>query len=146
MDDLISRQAAIEYFKRIIDATNTDGRYNLGFIDGLEFCINHLSTEPSAQPEQPTEVQDILQYLDEYLHPIVSPEHWSVYSELYDMISMLPSAQPEQKKGKWTLCENPIYSSLRIVTADPYLCTVCDMKNDRQTKYCPNCGADMGGN
>jgi hypothetical protein len=52
MDDLISRQAAIEYFKRIIDATNTDGRYNLGFIDGLEFCINHLSTMPSIQSEQ----------------------------------------------------------------------------------------------
>ena len=52
MDDLISRQAVIEYFKRIIDATNTDGRYNLGFIDGLEFCINHLSTMPSIQSEQ----------------------------------------------------------------------------------------------
>ena len=52
MNDLIIRKAAIEYFQRIIDATNTDGRYNLGFIDGLEFCINHLSTMPSAQPEQ----------------------------------------------------------------------------------------------
>lgn len=52
MDDLIIRQAAIEYFKRIIDATNTNGGYNLGFIDGLEFCINHLSTMPSVQPEQ----------------------------------------------------------------------------------------------
>ena len=52
MSDLIDREAAIEYLKRIIDATNTDGRYNLGFIDGLEFCINHLSTEPSIQPEQ----------------------------------------------------------------------------------------------
>lgn len=50
MDD--NRQAAIEYFQRIIDATNTDSRYNLGFIDGLEFCINHLSTMPSIQPEQ----------------------------------------------------------------------------------------------
>lgn len=52
VDDLISRQAAIEYLQRIIDATNTDGRYNLGFIDGLEFCINHLSTEPSAQSKR----------------------------------------------------------------------------------------------
>ena len=52
MNDLIIRKAAIEYFQRIIDATNTDGRYNLGFIDGLEFCINHLSTMPSVQPEQ----------------------------------------------------------------------------------------------
>lgn len=52
MDDLIIRQAAIEYFQRIIDSTNTDGRYNLGFIDGLEFCINHLSTMEAVQPEQ----------------------------------------------------------------------------------------------
>ena len=52
MDDLIIKQAAIEHFQRIIDATNTDSRYNLGFIDGLEFCINHLSTMPSVQPEQ----------------------------------------------------------------------------------------------
>ena len=51
--------------------------------------------------------------------------------------------QPEQKKGEWILCENPIYSSFRISGADPYLCTVCYMKNDRQTKYCPNCGAKM---
>ena len=51
-DNLIIRQEAIEYFKRIIDATNTDGRYNLGFIDGLEFCIDHLSTMLSVQPEQ----------------------------------------------------------------------------------------------
>ena len=52
MDDLISRLAAIEYLQRVIDATNTDGRYNLGFIDGLEFCINHLSTMPSTRSEQ----------------------------------------------------------------------------------------------
>ena len=51
--------------------------------------------------------------------------------------------QPEQKKGEWILCENPIYSSFRISDADPYLCTVCNMKNHRQTKYCPNCGARM---
>ena len=100
-----------------------------------------MAIEALKQTEQPTEVQDILQYLDEYLHPIISPEHWSVYSELYDMISMLPSAQPEQKKGKWILCENPIY----FYDADPYLCTVCNMKNNRQTKYCPNCGAKMEG-
>jgi hypothetical protein len=52
MDDLINRQAAIEHFQRIIDATNTDGSYNLGFIDGLEFCIYDLSTMPSIQSEQ----------------------------------------------------------------------------------------------
>ena len=50
MDDL-TRQAAINHWQAIIDATNESDRYNMGFVDGLEFCINHLSTMPSAQPE-----------------------------------------------------------------------------------------------
>lgn len=54
MDDLISRHAAIEHWRLIIDATSTDSGYNMGFVDGLEFCISHLSTMPSAQPERPT--------------------------------------------------------------------------------------------
>lgn len=49
--DAISRQAAIDHWRLIIDATNTDSRYNMGFVDGFEFCISHLSTMPSAQPE-----------------------------------------------------------------------------------------------
>jgi len=36
---------AIEHFKRIIEATtDTEEKYNEGFIDGLEFCILHLSS------------------------------------------------------------------------------------------------------
>ena len=50
-DGSTSKQAAIDHFRLIIDATNTDSRYNMGFVDGLEFCINHLSTMPSVQPE-----------------------------------------------------------------------------------------------
>lgn len=38
-------------------------------------------------------IQEILDYLDTNLHPIISPEHWSVYSDLYDMISKLLSAE-----------------------------------------------------
>ena len=49
--DCISRQDAIDHWRLIIDATSTDSRYNMGFVDGLEFCISHLSTMPSAQPE-----------------------------------------------------------------------------------------------
>ena len=51
MDDLISRRAPIDHWRSIIDATNEDSIYNMGFVDGLEFCINHLSTMPSAQSE-----------------------------------------------------------------------------------------------
>ena len=78
MNDLIDRQSAI----------NT-----------LDSCISDMKELPSAQSEQSLEIQDILDYLDTVLHPIISPEHWNVYSELHDMISMLSSAQPKRKKG-----------------------------------------------
>ena len=49
--DCISRQAAIDHFKSITDATNIKGRYNEGFVDGLDFAVEHLKTMPSVQPE-----------------------------------------------------------------------------------------------
>ena len=52
--DAISRQAAIEHFQRTLDATDKEGNYDKGFIDGLDFCINHLSTLPSVTPKQRT--------------------------------------------------------------------------------------------
>ena len=33
--------------------------------------------------------EELLDYLDSELHPIVSPDHWCIYSELHDMISTL---------------------------------------------------------
>lgn len=81
------------------------GRYNDYWDTYFCYCPNDCNDwdkwEPSTQPEQSSEIQDILNYLDTVLHPIISPEHWNVYSELYDMISMLPSAQLEQQ---WTPC------------------------------------------
>ena len=46
----IDADAAIDHFRRIIDATNTDSGYDEGFIDALEFCISTLSTMPAAEP------------------------------------------------------------------------------------------------
>ena len=52
----------------------------------------------------------------------------------------LPSAQPEQKHGKWLNAEH----------APNYLCyCTCSVCGKRQTieiaNYCPNCGAKIGG-
>lgn len=94
-----------------------------------------LESVPSAQPEQPTGVQDILQYLDEYLHPIVSPEHWSVYSELYDMVSMLPSVQPEREPGEWE--RKSFYD-------DTPVCSKCGCEGNWEWDYCPICGNKKG--
>ena len=122
--------------------------------DGRAYSLIRLSTVfeiikqmPPAQPEQPTEVQDILQYLDEYLHPIVSPEYWSVYSELYDMVSMLQSSQPERKTGRWILYDK------RFPWRQDYKCSECGNYINLSgincgrgdANYCPNCGAKMEG-
>ena len=79
------------YFKQECDV-NTSIRE--AFEKGFRIGVKKAS---SAQPERSSEIQDILEYLNTVLHPIISPDHWNVYSELHDMISMLPSAQPEQR-------------------------------------------------
>lgn len=131
--DCVSRQEAID------DLQGKDPSQIWDTAD-IEVWINSL---PSAQPEPLTGVQDILQYLDEYLHPIVSPEHWSVYSELHDMVSMLPSAQPERKKGKWMK-----HYSHEDGERDGVECSECRThfySGGQLMNFCPNCGADMRG-
>lgn len=81
--------------------------------------------------------QEVLNYLDNVLHPIVSPDNWNVYSELHDMIEELPPVEPV-RHGKW------IFESIRghaVMT-----CSECCKVQDGQTlcfTYCPNCGARM---
>ena len=93
---------------------------------------------PSAQPEPSTEIQEILDYLDNTLHPIVSPDNWNVYSELHDMVSKLPSVQPERGTGAWII--NDEY---------PQHCWCSECNNffslfdPKSIHFCPNCGSEM---
>jgi hypothetical protein len=62
-------------------------------------------------------------------------------------LMMLPSAEPERKKGKWIWC------------GDKHVCSECDEfalcdaydvletgeYQEELSDYCPNCGADMRG-
>lgn len=107
MDGLISRQAAIGILDQYTATLNPDrDNTELGRVDRIRRFIEQL---PSAQPDFSVKIQEILNYLDTNMHPLVSPEHWNVYSELYDMISGLSSEQPERKKGilpeLWRGCE-----------------------------------------
>ena len=83
--------------------------------------------------------QKILDYLDNVLHPIVSPDNWNVYSELYDMIEELPSEEPA-RHGKWEMKPDPFgfFDNIPV-------CSECGRttKMREKTKYCPNCGAKM---
>ena len=35
------------------------------------------------------QIDDIIEYLDNTVHPVVSPDNWYVYSELHDLIEQL---------------------------------------------------------
>ena len=125
-NDLISRKAAIDALKHDAEVLGIEP-FDEGYtpFDAIQ-TLHDLSTldcpsgsedvifgngkgtdnicacskyKPSTQLEQP-EIQDILDYLDTVLHPILSPDHWNVYAELHDMISMLSFAQPELYKGE----------------------------------------------
>ena len=103
----------------------------------------------SMQSETTTEIQKILDYLDNELHPLVSPDNWNVYSELYDMVSELenlpPSPTPSRPHGHWiktTISEKAVM----------YECPLCnrvvvDRINNDPSKTYPfcHCGADMRG-
>ena len=99
-------------FKRYISGGGvTDRKAN----KAIDMAIEALQTE-AVQDEAALTKQEILGYLDNVLHPIVSPDNWYVYSDLYDMIVELPFEEPE--------CG-------------------CTTKMREKTKYCPNCGAKM---
>ena len=51
MSDLISRAEVVEHFQRLKEASETNGQYNEGFVDGLDYCISFISTLPSAEPK-----------------------------------------------------------------------------------------------
>ena len=84
--DCISRQDAMDAVKH-------------AWAKGLE-PTQYIEDLPPAQPEPTTEIQEILNYLDTTLHPIVSPDNWNVYAELHDMVSKLPSEQFEVVRCK----------------------------------------------
>lgn len=125
VSDLINRQAAIDAVEKELQV---DGAY--GYMD-TKSIVDLLSDLPSAQPKPSTDIQDVLEYLDDVLHPLISPNNWNVYSELHDMVSMLPSAEP--KTGGWKLHKSGAL----------FICSACGETSLRTERYCPNCGAEM---
>ncbi len=135
MKKLIDADAAIDHWRHIIDATSTDSGYNTGFVDGLEFCISHLSTMPSVQPEVTEEA------VKEYCHKRC------LYIVDSALIKKYAFAQPEREKGEW-IYEEDEYG------IDGYRCNKCGFFEPwdyvhkfinyiEDYNFCPNCGAKM---
>lgn len=130
-NDLISRQAAIEtaltYLVEYCGAAFDE--------DMQRMLKDQLDSLPSAQP---FEIQEILDYLDTKLHPIISPEHWNIYSELHDMISTLPSAQPEKEIPKRVL-----WSGWKGMRDTRYKCPNCKKPVRNTDICCHRCGQKL---
>ena len=123
MDDLISRQAAIDAIRKgYPDAINSD--YKDGLRIGTDRAIYHVEQLPSAQPKS--------------------------YREGYQ--AGFKDAQLERKKGTWIIKDNPGTGWYRVTCSecgeDVTSTAPCIgfYPNAKVTwDYCPNCGADMRG-
>lgn len=93
----------VELDARALDCLDNEYRRDIIQFDKdyKQNAIDLLRKAPTVQPEPTQEIQDILDYLNTVLHPIVSPEHWDVYSRLHDMVSSLPYAQPDEIPLEW---------------------------------------------
>ena len=135
--DCIDRQAAIDHWRSIIDATNGCDRYDMGFNDGLEFCISDLSTMPSAQPGIDEWCTDCKEY-DTERH--CCPRWSRVIRET------LKDAQQERKTGRWVSVGCVVQN---IANVPMIKCTVCGhLEPDvdaARTPYCSHCGSRMRG-
>lgn len=153
-DDTISRQAAIDTLM------SEPPEMNYGF-----YYAEKIKKLPSAQPTQ-TNTPNALKALDcvsrqsaiDALGAICDRE--CVYSKAqrstmcdacrlgsaFDVIEELPSAQPEQKKGKWIGTTKHYKDDQQEFYYLEVTCSECGVMQKigwRDAKYCPNCGAEL---
>ena len=138
MDDLISRQAAIDDIKRDRDASVMPWVW----YDGVNFAINHLINMSSAQSEKRTEERTETQscdLIDRQAAIDAMEESKRIYvdrrviiGKMQDIVSNLPSAQPEtahKVKGK-----------VKAGVTLWYSCDHCERPVDKYDAYCHCCG------
>ena len=126
MDDLISRQAAIDTVDEALTRVLVEHR------DIAEKMINKI---PSAQPEPNYDewCTDCKEY-DKERH--CCPRWNRVIRET------LKDAQPERKTGKWVRVDEKPYFRKHF---DRVCCSACRAEGISKWSFCPNCGADMRG-
>lgn len=134
MDDLINRQAAIAAIQNLypgmptIDVCNSLNRWHKKNKQYIE-CEDAINKLPSAQPEKVC-IANITLSEEQVLEAVEKAKS--------EIIQLLPSTQPERKKGKWIKYDN-----------GTYYCSLCQswIPNEQRhyANYCLFCGADMRG-
>ena len=125
MDDLISREEALDCFHDWIDKN--------GDVHTPDEMAEYRAIEalPSAQPELSDEEKPLIKQLRSY--------HNGSYATVID--KLITSAQPMRKRGKWIIRKAP------KGYVDYMSCPNCytEFVKDDEYYFCPNCGADMRG-
>ena len=138
MDDLISRQAAIDEAKEWIDAVyfeENDKRER----KAIECFIGSLKNMPSAQPEKVCIANITLS--EEQLREAVEKAKNEVVRVLLDE---RPTADVRKNvRGEWI--EHKRAEEVEGYLISNYECSCCHTWERINSDYCPNCGADMRG-
>ena len=146
MDDLISRQAAIDCCRN----------------EWEEEVAERIEALPSAQPQSTMgQLTDAVQSTKDCISRQAAidalgekPLVWDDFSDFdlgkaaqwsddVDAIKALPSAQPERMNGRWMRKNDGVYCSACYKGWD--FMTGVPAEVETEYKFCPNCGADMRG-
>ena len=156
MDDLISRQQAIDAMKehRALYCDNTPDTFSkLSYaeksrVDELDTAIATLVNLPPAQPQACDDaisrkmaidaVNKLVEWYKEKWH-----ESRPTSESVIDVLNDLPSAQPQRKKGKWIKLDMHEHLADHKCTACGKECYVPTCMGEPMYTYCPNCGARM---
>ena len=159
MNDLISRQAAIDAF--LTELTKRERKNLLHTWSTVEvkyFVVDMLEKLPSAQPE-PCEdavsrkaVYDAMVEKGQRSRRYKLDEIWELNgTEIREALDTVPSVTPEQKRGKW----NAYYHGINETPSFTYSCNQCGYSapyglyggkySQKEWNFCPNCGANMKG-
>ena len=138
MDELISRQAVIDCYKKWQPYMSTkllNFEKELYCIPSVTPSYNSIKTELKPS-EDCISRQDVIDEINR-IYPDAY-NNYNAYSELFNFIDDLPSVQP--KIGRW------IKNAEEWQNVDPpYFCSECGRASLRQENFCCSCGADMRG-
>ena len=154
MDDLISRQAVLKLLSTIppeeaitkamliqsvkqMDAAQPSGPDNL--VKDSQCLVNDLANDCISRQAA---IDALEQAKEQYFDRRV------IIGKMQDVVSNLPSAQPERPKGKWIFTKTVFDRhgwTVECPSCHKKWKTYDEIRWKKENKFCPNCGADMRG-